>query len=152
MLLARRKFIVSSLLFGASAFLVSGNVRPGLAQTLSDGRLSGEVLDDPTYRFSAETFKPYVGDYFESPGARGKTVALKLLSVDIFDAEKQTLTRTAVATNSFSLLFSADGELPKFTSIYPIKHGALGEFDLFLTRRDTPNGDIRYEAVFNHLK
>ena len=152
MLLARRKFIVSSLLFGASAFLVSGNMRPGLAQTLSAGRLSSGVLDDPAYRFSAETFKPYVGGYFESLGARGKMVALKLLSVDTFAAEKQTLTRAAVVTDSFSLLFSADGALPKFTSIYPIKHGALGEFDLFLTRRDTPSGEIRYEAVFNHLK
>ena len=150
--LARRKFVVSSLLFTASTLLFSESISSGLAQTIiRDGQTSDEVLRDPVYRFTKETFEPYVGGYFEAPGARGGMVALKLLRVDSYEP-KATLTRAAVATNSFSLLFSADAPLPTFTSIHPIKHGALGEFDLFLTRRDGPNDEIRYEAVFNHLR
>ena len=154
MLLARRQFVVSGLLLTASTFLFPGNVRSGLAQTLSDGRLSTDVVDDPLFRFTRETFEPYVGGYFEAPGARGKTVALKLVKIESFEPEEKrvSLTRSAVATDSFTLLFSADGELPRFSSIHPIKHGALGEFNLFLTRRDGLDGEIRYEAVINHLR
>jgi hypothetical protein len=152
MLLARRKCVQSSLLFAATALLFSENTRSVLGQTLADddGQLSDQVLRDPVLRFTRETFEPYVGGYFEAPGARGKTVTLKLLKVDTYEPPKSS-TRTAVATDSFLLLFSADGELPIFSSIHPIKHAALGEFSLFLTRRDGQTGEIYYEAVFNHL-
>jgi len=151
MLLARRKFVQSSLLFTATTFLFWENARSGFAQSLlSDDKLSDAVLRDPIYRFTRETFEPYVGGYFESPGAGGKMVTLKLVSVDSYTPK--TKTPTGAATDSFTLLFEADGELPKFTTIYPIKHAALGSFDLFLTRRDGPNGEISYEAVFNHLR
>ena len=152
MLLARRKFVQSSLLFTATTLLFWDNTRSVLAQTLAgdDGQLSDQVLRDPVLRFTRETFEPYVGGYFEAPGARGKMVALKLLKVDSY--QPKTTSRTAVATDSFLLLFSADGELPIFSSIHPLKHAALGEFSLFLTRRDGPDGEIYYEAVFNHLR
>ena len=151
MLLARRKFVQSSLLFAATAFLFSENTRSVLGQTLAPkDDLSDQVLRDPVLRFTRETFEPYVGGYFEAPGARGKTVTLKLLKVDKYEPPKSA-TRTAIATDAFLLLFSADGELPIFSSIHPIKHAALGEFSLFLTRRDGLNGDIYYEAVINHL-
>ena len=79
MLLARRKFVQSSLLFAASAFLFSESAGSVLAQALSrDGQLSTEVLRDPVFRFTRETFEPYVGGYFEAPGPRGKMIALKL--------------------------------------------------------------------------
>jgi hypothetical protein len=147
MLLARRKFVQSSLLFSATTFLFWENAKSGFAQSLlRDDKLSDAVLRDPIFRFTRETFEPYVGGYFESPGARGKMVTLKLVSIDT------NKTKTGLATDSFTLHFDADGELPLFISIYPIKHAALGSFDLFLTRRDGPNGDISYEAVFNHLK
>ena len=153
MLLARRKFVQSSLLFAATAFLFSDTTRSVLGQTLAvdDGQLSGvqlsdQVLRDPIMRFTCETFEPYVGGYFEAPGARGKTVTLKLLKVEAFKPKTRT-----VSTKAFLLLFSADGELPTFTSIHPLTHPALGEFSLFLTRRDGPNGEIYYEAVINHL-
>ena len=147
MLLARRKFVQSGLLLTASTLMFWGNAKSAFAQALqSDNKLSDAVLRDPVLRFTRETFEPYVGGYFESPGARGQMVTLKLVSIDT------PKSKTATVTDSFTLLFAADGELPKFTSIYPIKHAALGSFDLFLTRRDGPNGEISYEAVFNHLK
>lgn len=147
MVLARRKFVQSGLLFTASTMLFWGNARSVLAQTLRTGdELSADVLRDPVFIFRKETFEPYVGGYFEAPGARGKTVTLKLLKVESYVPRPRT-----IATDAFRLLFSADGELPIFSSIHPIKHGALGEFSLFLTRQDGPNGEIYYEAVFNHM-
>lgn len=148
MLLARRKFVTSGLLFSASTVLFWDNARSVLAQTLRPGdQLSLEVLRDPVFSFKRETFEPYVGGYFESPGARGKMVALKLLKVESYEPKPRT-----IATDAFRLLFEADGELPLFSSIHPIKHGALGAFSLFLTRQDGPNGEIYYEAVFNHVR
>jgi hypothetical protein len=155
MLIARRKFLRAGLVFGASAVLLKGNVRLGFARSLSDdGPLSIEVLNDPIYRFTRETFEPYVGGYFEVLGARGEMVALKLLKVDSYSPDPNTkiTTRSAAETDSFSLLFGAEGALPRFPSIYEIKHGALGDFSLFLTRRDNAAGEIFYEAVFNHTK
>ena len=155
MLLPRRTFLRHSLVFGAAAVLFSENTRLGLARTLGvDGdRLPDEVLSDPLYRFSRETFEPYVGGYFEAAGTRGQMVAMKLLKVDSYtpDPDTKICTRSAVETKSFSLLFNAEQALPRLKGTYHIKHGALGEFDLFMTRRDGPNGEIYYEAVFNHL-
>ena len=155
MLIARRNFLRAGLLFGASAVLLNGNARSGFAGTLSDGgQLSDVVMDDPMYRFSRETFEPYVGGYFEAVDARGKTIALKLLSVDSYTPQPDTKisTGSAIKTDSFSLLFSAERVLPPFTSTYQIKHGALGDFKLFLTRQGSKSGEILYETVFNHTR
>ena len=154
MLIARRKFLRAGLVFGASAALLNGNARLGFARTfIDDGQLSDVVLDDPIYRFSRETFEPYVGGYFEAAGTRGEMIALKLLSVDPYTpSETKISTGRAVATDSFSLLFRAEAALPRFPTIYQIKHGALGDFKLFLTRRDAKTGEIFYEAVFNHMR
>jgi hypothetical protein len=148
MAIARRRFLKSGLLFGASAFLFSQSARSGFARTLGDdGPLSDGVLKDPVYSFTRETFEPYVGDYFEAAGARGRMVGLKLVKIDSF----ATTTRSTIKTESFSLLFRADAALAS-TSIHQIKHGALGEFGLFMTRQDAQSGEIFYEAVFNHLQ
>ena len=154
MSLARRKFLKSSLLFGASAYLLFGTAPSGFGRSLvGDGPLPDEVLRDPVLGFTRETFEPYVGGYFSGTDVRGETVPLKLLKVDPYAPKSETKlsTRTALETDSFSLLFNAEGTLPRFKNIHRIKHGALGEFDLFLTRRDGPDGAIFYEAVFNRL-
>lgn len=154
MLIARRKFVQSSLLFGA-AMLFLGNARSGFASTLADdGQLSDNVLRDPVYRFTRETFEPYVGGYFEAPNARGEMVALKLLKVDSYtpNANTKITAGRPAATETFSLLFSAEAPLSHLTNIHSIKHGALGEFKLGLIPCDGPSREIYYEAVFNHLR
>ena len=152
-MLARRKFLKSSLIFSASAFLLCGNPKTGFGRgLLNDGPLSDEVLKDPLLGFTKETFEPYVGDYFVSTDARGETVPLKLVKVEAYTptSESRVLSRTPVGTEAFSLMFDAEGQLPRTKSIYHIKHGALGEFNLFMTRRDSRDG-ITYEAVINHM-
>lgn len=147
MVLARRKFVQSGLLFTASSVLF-WNARSVLAQTLKLGdQLPAEVLRDPVLTFTKETFEPYVGGYFEVPGARGQMIAMKLVKVESYTPRPRT-----IATDAFRLIFSAEGELPIFSSIHPVKHGALGEFNLFLSKRDGERGEIYYEAVFNHLR
>ena len=147
MLLARRKFVKSGLFFAATTALFWDSARSVLAQTLKVGdQLPAEVLRDPVLSFTKETFEPYVGGYFEVPGARGKMLAMKLVKVEAFVPRPRT-----IVTDAFRLLFSADGELPIFSSIHPVKHGALGEFNLFLTRLGNGDREIYYEAVINHL-
>lgn len=152
MLLARRKFLRSSLLFGASAVLLYGNSPSAFARSLTD-ELSRDVLLDPVYSFTRETFEPYVGGYFQAPGARGEMIALKLVKVDSYEPQTDTKISTGrpVASESFSLLFSAEAPLPSHTSIHQVKHGALGDFSLFLSRRTGASREIFYEAVFGRL-
>ena len=153
--IARRNFVKSSLFFGASVLLFCKNPASGFAGTLIDDRpLSDEVLRDPLFSFTRETFEPFIGGYFAALDARGETVSLKLVKVDSYAPQSQTklTTRAAANTESFSLLFNAEGALPQLRSIHQIKHGALGDFNLFLCRRNGPNREIFYEAVFNRLR
>ena len=148
MFIPRRKFLASSLFFGASAALIAADIRSVLAAQNDD--IPIESQKNPLFMFTAATFEPYIGGYFQTRNARGQLIALKLLKVETFQA-KNRLTSRAVDTKSFSLLFSSEERLPAFTSIYRIEHAALGEFDLFLSRRTGQNGELFYEAVFNHI-
>ena len=155
MLLARRKFIQKSLIFSATAFLLSESSPIAFARTmLDDGSIPDEALRNPVYSFTKETFEPYVGGYFEVIGARGQNVPLKLLKVESYSPKPETkiCKGSALETQTFSLQFAADSPLPTANSIYPIKHGALGDFELFLTRRDPVGREYIYEAVFNRLR
>lgn len=153
MLLPRRKFLESSLLFGASV-LILANSRPAFSRAFTGfNELPIDVLRDPVYQFSKETFEPYVGGYFQAPNARGELVALKLIKVDAYQPKEETkiTTRSPIGTESFSLLFSAEAPL-SVASIHPIKHGALGDFKLALTRKTGKYREIYYEAVFNRVR
>ena len=101
--------------------------------------------------FAEETFRPYVGGVFQAPNARGEMIELRLLKVQSHKPSDK-LTKRMRESKAFSLTFKASDELPPFTSIHTIKHPALGEFDLFLTKRKTEQGELFYEAVINHAQ
>ncbi len=152
----RRKFLTSCLLFGASSGLIIANGRSVFASQPDD--IPIESQKDPLFMFTAATFEPYVGGYFQTLNARGQVVALKLLKVEKFQTQKvkkfgvrAEITSNAIQTNSFSLLFVSEERLPQFTTIYKIEHAALGQFDLFLTASTGKQGELYYQAVFNHL-
>ena len=109
-----------------------------------------EAQKDPVFRFSEETFKPYVNGIFTAPNARGEKIELRLLELVPYKPSKK-LTNRIVESKSFTLVFKATDELPPFTSIHTISHPALGEFDLFLSKRKNDDGDIFYEAVIHHF-
>jgi hypothetical protein len=154
----RRAFVRDGLCSVISvAFLLAGS-RAGLAQTgQGQGRVSSntpsaipiDAQKDPVYFFTQDTFKPYVNGIFQAPNARGEMIDLRLTKVE---GHKSSDKLTQRQTTGFTLTFKASAELPPFTSIHTIRHSALGEFDLFLTRHKTEEGDLFYEAVINHFK
>ena len=145
----RRTFLRDAFRSTLSVGLLIAGARMGLGQ--QDPSVPIDAQKDPVFMFAASTFEPYVGDIFQAPNSRGELVSMVLVKVEKYEAEN-TLTRVARTSNSFALSFKAAGELPPFTSIHTISHSRLGKFDLFLTRRKNNNGDLYYEAVFNHAQ
>lgn len=155
---SRRAFLRDGLFSALSVGLLLAGSRVGLGQTTQGRGPSGAQLEipmeaqkDPVFLFTEETFKPYAGGIFQAPNARGEMIELRLTKVQGLRPINK-LTKSARPTKSFSLMFKAAAELPPFTSIHTIRHPALGEFDLFLTKRTTDEGDLFYEAVINHIK
>lgn len=161
----RRSFLKSGALSAltAAAGLISAAPARGqekVRRKLSAPRSTPEVQipygaeQSPLFYFTQETFKPYVGGIFTA-SAGMRSISMTLVEVsDCAPKAPAKLTRgRVVATNAFALIFSSSDEerLTDLTTIYTMSHGALGEFPLFLTRRDGPAGTAIYEAVFNHL-
>jgi Domain of unknown function (DUF6916) len=148
-----RRFFLKS---GTLAALVAGfgleNVRFVYGQGTTDFPIPLEAQQEPTYMFNQGTFEPYVNSIFQAPDAQGRLINLTLQSVTPYRPKPRTkLTLTAARkTDSFSLMFRADRNLPPFTSIHRVRHAALGQFDLFLTPRTGIDGTKYYEGVFNH--
>lgn len=159
--LSRRTFLRDGLRSALSVGLLLASSRVGLGQKPSRGEVRVtpnaqpdiplEAQKDPVFLFVEETFKPYVGGVFQAPNARGEMIELRLIKVES-DKPINKLTKNARATKSFSLVFKASDELPPFTSIHTISHPALGEFDLFLTKRKSDQHELFYEAVINHAQ
>lgn len=147
--LSRRSFLRDAFRCSLSVGLVVAAARMGLGQ--QDPSVPIDAQKDPVFMFAASTFEPYVGDIFQAPNSRGELISMVLVSVEKYEADNK-LTRLARTSDSFSLSFKAAGELPPFTSIHTISHPRLGKFDLFLTRRKNDQGDLYYEAVFNHAQ
>jgi hypothetical protein len=154
--LTRREFMRAGMMSAISAGFILNSARIGFAQTTTTAArdIPLEARKDPVFSFQPDTFKPYVGGYFEAPNARGEMIALQLVSLETFKPSRTALrlTKKMGDTESFSLLFKADAELPPFTSIHKIKHPSLGEFSLFLSPKKGENGELFYEAVINHIQ
>ena len=116
-----------------------------------DFQLPYEAQQDPLFFFRRETFQPYVGGTFRvSAGRRGVDMTLDNVRDCTPSARALAVTKKkARETDCFALTFSSRGELSDLTTVYDVKHPALGGFALFLTRRDGPDGVYFYEAVFN---
>ncbi len=154
----RRAFLRDGLCSVISVALLLAGSRAGLGQTVQgQGRVSPntqpeipiEAQKDPVFFFRQETFKPYVNGIFQAPNSRGEMIDLRLTKVEAHKSSDKLTTRV---TTGFTLTFRASAELPPFTSIHTIRHSALGEFDLFLTKYKTDDDELFYEAVVNHIK
>jgi len=152
---SRRAFVRDGLCSLLSVGLLLASSRAGFGQDQKTPRNAADIpleaQKEPVFRFSEETFKPYVNGIFTAPNARGEKIELRLIELVPFKPGKN-VTKRSLPTKSFTLVFKATGELPPFTSIHTISHPALGEFDLFLTKRKNDDGDIFYEAVINHIE
>lgn len=113
-----------------------------------------EAQKSPLISFKRETFEPYVGGTFRvRAGAHAVDMTLtKVRGCEISARGRNLAKKEARKTDCFALVFKSDETLTDLTSIYDIEHAALGNFALFLTRRDGPTqGTYFYEAVFNHI-
>lgn len=116
-------------------------------------RVPYQVTTEPLFYFTRETFEPYVGGIFTARGSDGRKVLLTLVSVSVYTPASYTRLTSRPPyqqTDSFSLHFRAERALSQLAATHTLTHGALGEFDLFMTEtrvRDTWN----YEAVINHV-
>ena len=159
----RRSFLKSGSLSALTAAIGLVYAAPALGQVNPKRKLSAPkrtpapripfgAEQSPLFYFTQETFQPYIGCVFIAHAGR-KSVSMTLVEVTEYTPKASSkLSRgVVVPTNSFGLTFTSAGQLTDLTSIYTIQHGALGEFPLFLTRRDGPDGTSIYEAVFNHV-
>jgi len=111
-----------------------------------------KAQQNPLFFFHAETFRPYVGGIFVArAGANSAELTLDAVRDCSPKPTTKITTKKAPRTECFALEFSSDKSLTDLTSIYDIEHAALGQFQLFLTRRDGADGKSLYEAVFNRL-
>jgi hypothetical protein len=118
-----------------------------------DFQVPYEAQQSPLFFFKSETFRPYVGGTFRvRAGARAVDMTLTKVRDYTPSAKGRALTKKSRPSDSFTLIFTADETLTDLTSIYDVEHPALGNFALFLTRRDAPGGTYFYEAVFNHAR
>ena len=157
MTVTRRSFLRS----GAMTVLLTGLVLDTIPATFAqklrpsdpkqDFPIPFKAQQEPTFYFKRETFEPYLNGIFKLR-AGTRSVDATLISVrDCTPKADSKVTRKSRPTNCFALVFRAPGALTDLTTIYDVEHGALGNFVLFLTRRDGPRGTYFYEAVFNHL-
>jgi hypothetical protein len=153
--ISRRFFIKSGSLTAISAALMSSAGLLAFGQKRGrenpDIRIHGRR--DLLYYAKQETFEPYIGSIFRARGARGEVLDLKLVSVETYKPNPLTRITTGKSrqTDSFSLMFSASGELPTFSNIPALYHAALGKVELFLSPKGTKDGLFFYEAIINHL-
>jgi hypothetical protein len=116
-----------------------------------DFQVSFEAKQAPTFAFRRETFEPYLKGVFKLSAAANSVEATLVSVRDCTpSANSAKVTKKSRPSDSFALVFRADGKLTDLTTIYDVEHAALGRFPLFLTRRDGPQGKYFYEAVFNH--
>jgi len=118
----------------------------------TDEPVSFEVQRSTLFSFRAETFRPYVGGIFV---ARAGANSIEMTLTEVRDCSPKSTTKittkAAPKTECFALEFTSDKSLTDLTTIYDIEHAALGQFSLFLTRRDGADGKSLYEAVFNRI-
>lgn len=166
MSVTRRKFLRSGAITVLSAGLVfrpgvaafgQGAKRPDWARGIHP--IPQQAQRDPVFMYTRETFQPYVGGIFSTRGVGGKTVELTLVAVRDRNRKPATarskrggvVASESRSTDCFSLLFRSPEKLSDLTSIYRLKHAALGSFDLFMTASEDEHGQVFYEAIINHV-
>jgi hypothetical protein len=116
-----------------------------------DFQLPSEAAQAPAYYFKRETFEPYLNGTFKlSAGANSVEATLVSVRDCTPSAKSAKVTKKSRPSDSFAIIFRAQGKLTDLTSIYDVEHGALGKFALFLSYREGPGHTHFYEAVFNH--
>jgi hypothetical protein len=154
MSVSRRRFLKTGALTAVAVGCAPGlrafgqkSRRPAL-----DFEIPFEARRDAVFYYTRETFEPYVGGIFRGL-RRGRPVELKLLSVTSYTPSVKTriATKPSPPTSTFTLTFESDRPLSTLAHVYNLQHAGLGKFSLLMTEAVNPDGQVLYEAVFNHL-
>lgn len=94
-------------------------------------------------RLSKDDFARNLNTTFECSIAPGQSVSLQLIQLREGKSSPQQ--------EQFALLFRGPLELLLPQQMYPIRHEALGEFDLFIVPVGKDAQGFHYEAMFNRL-
>jgi hypothetical protein len=158
MSLSRRFFLKSGTLTALAAVLVNktGSLVFGQSRNAkSSGNfpIPQSAQADMLYYSGYDMFAPYVNSIFTARGAMGEVVQLTLTSVTRYtpSASTRISTGSAPTTQTCSLMFSASGKLPAFSTIPTLNHPALGKLQMFLVYHGEGDSGYIYEAVINHL-
>lgn len=157
MTMNRRTFLRAGTMSALAAGLVLSNLDLVCAQSPQrrDPKLDfdtpAEAKAEKTFSFTRATFAPHVGSTFLGRGVGGAEVELVLVAIRDRAPSEQSkqVTKRARNSDSFSLIFRADGDLTDLTNIHRLEHPELGDVVLFLTRSKDENDQIFYEAAFN---
>jgi hypothetical protein len=96
-------------------------------------------------RLTKGDFDPHVGDEFELELGADATLSLELVAADALSSGTVEHANRA----PFSLTFRSPGERRHAPQrIYTVRHGELGEMEVFLVPIGPDEGGMRYEAIF----
>jgi len=96
--------------------------------------------------FTLDTFRRHIGDDFQITARQDGNLSLRLASA-VGWGENRGADADGRRT-PFTLLFHGPTENYLRQGTYLIRHGAIGEFPLFLVPLGPRDGQMRYEAIF----
>ena len=154
MSVSRRSFIRSAAVcaLATGALLRTPLAAFGQAGAALDFAIPYEATTSPVFHFTQSTFEPYLQGIFVAAGVGGRRVELRLVAINGYapPSGARLTTRAPRRTDCFSLLFRSAAPLSQLSGIHRLGHGALGEFDLFMTE-SAGRGEYFYCAVINHV-
>lgn len=153
----RRLFLKSSVMATLCVGLHLGSLSEALAQDKTSQPytpIPHEATTDRNFYFTKNTFDKHVNSIFRVQLGR-KVTDLQLIKVqDCTPVARQQTRITSSPTDSqcFLLVFSSEQQLSQFQTIFPMEHGALGSFSIFLVETEDERGRFYYTATYNHTQ
>ena len=99
--------------------------------------------------FTADTFRPYIGDTFRIHRDVSQPLDTSLIEVTELGRKPAGAANARFTRAPFSIVFRGPRDILLPQRIYRIEHNQIGTFDLFLVPIGSDSDGLRYEAVFN---
>lgn len=150
----RRLFLKS----GAIATLCAGLHLSSLSQVFAQDKSSTpytpiphEATTERNFYFTKNSFDRHVNSIFQVQLGR-KVTDLRLVKAEDCTPRQTRNVSSSADSQCFLLVFSAAEQLSKFQTIFPMEHGALGSFSIFLVETEDERGRFYYTATYNHTQ
>ncbi len=162
MAISRREFIRTSSMLAISASLSLGITNFAMAQkrgatpaqTNSGFAVPYKAQLDPLFQMTRVTFSQYLSTKFTIDPGYISPVETTLIEVkDLRSAAD--IKKNLPGKDCFRLTFKASGTVSHRGMLkqgtFQVKHGALGDFELFVVPSSDKSGDVFFEAIINRL-